>query len=89
MTPLPRAYNVGGDSDHPEFAAYVVRGIGLINDVKEIENIVVKNINGTPILVKNLADVHESSLPRLGQVGRMEEDDVVQGIIVIGRGKPR
>ena len=27
-------------------------------------NIVVKNINGTPILVKNLADVHESCLPR-------------------------
>ena len=67
--------------------AYVVRGIGLINDVKEIENIVVKNINGTPILVKNLANVHESSLPRLGQVGRMEEDDVVQGIIVMRKGE--
>lgn len=67
--------------------AYVVRGIGLINDVKEIENIVVKNINGTPILVKHLATVHESSLPRLGQVGRMEEDDVVQGIVVMRKGE--
>lgn len=37
--------------------AYVVRGIGLINDLEELRNIVVKNINGTPILVKNLADV--------------------------------
>lgn len=32
--------------------AYVVRGIGLINDLEELRNIVVKNINGTPILVK-------------------------------------
>ena len=79
--------NVGGDVITRSSQAYVVRGIGLINDVKEIENIVVKNINGTPILVKNLADVHESSLPRLGQVGRMEEDDVVQGIVVMRKGE--
>lgn len=73
--------NVGGDVITKSSQAYVVRGIGLINDVKEIENIVVKNINGTPILVKHLATVHESSLPRLGQVGRMEEDDVVQDLM--------
>ena len=79
--------NVGGDMITKSSQAYVVRGIGLINDVKEIENIVVKNINGTPILVKHLATVHESSLPRLGQVGRMEEDDVVQGIVVMRKGE--
>ena len=79
--------NVGGDVIMKSSQAYVVRGIGLINDIKEIENIVVKNINGTPILVKNLADVHESCLPRLGQVGRMEEDDVVQGIVVMRKGE--
>ena len=80
-------FNVGGDVITKSSQAYVVRGIGLINDVKEIENIVVKNINGTPILVKHLATVHESSLPRLGQVGRMEEDDVVQGIVVMRKGE--
>lgn len=79
--------NVGGDVITKSSQAYVVQGIGLINDVKEIENIVVKNINGTPILVKHLATVHESSLPRLGQVGRMEEDDVVQGIVVMRKGE--
>ena len=79
--------NVGGDVITKSSQAYVVRGIGLINDVKEIENIVVKNINGTPILVKHLATVRESSLPRLGQVGRMEEDDVVQGIVVMRKGE--
>ncbi len=79
--------NVGGDVITKSSQAYVVRGIGLINDVEEIGNIVVKNINGTPILVKHLADVHESCLPRLGQVGRMEEDDVVQGIVVMRKGE--
>ncbi|WFE83833.1 efflux RND transporter permease subunit [Parabacteroides chongii] len=79
--------NVGGDVITKSSQAYVVRGIGLINDTKEIENIVVKNINGTPILVKHLASVHESSLPRLGQVGRMDEDDVVQGIVVMRKGE--
>lgn len=79
--------NVGGDVITKSSQAYVVRGIGLINDTKEIENIVVKNMNGTPILVKHLADVHESNLPRLGQVGRMEEDDVVQGIVVMRKGE--
>lgn len=79
--------NVGGDIITKSSQAYVVRGIGLINDVEEIGNIVVKNINGTPILVKHLADVHESCLPRLGQVGRMDENDVVQGIIVMRKGE--
>ena len=58
----------------------MVRGIGLINDLDELRNIVVKNINGTPILVKNLADVHESCLPRLGQVGRMDENMLYRGL---------
>ena len=53
--------NVGGDVITKSSQAYVVRGIGLINDIDEIRNIVVKNIKGTPILVKNLAKVHESS----------------------------
>ena len=79
--------NVGGDVITKSSQAYVVRGIGLINDLEELRNIVVKNINGTPILVKNLADVHESCLPRLGQVGRMDEDDVVQGIVVMRKGE--
>lgn len=79
--------NVGGDVITKSSQAYVVRGIGLINNIEEIGNIVVKNINGTPILVKNLADVHESCLPRLGQVGRGNEDDVVEGIVIMRKGE--
>ena len=79
--------NVGGDVITKSSQAYVVRGIGLINDMEELRNIVVKNIDGTPVLVRHLAEVHESCLPRLGQVGRMDEDDVVQGIVVMRKGE--
>lgn len=79
--------NVGGDVITKSSQAYVVRGIGLINDMEELRNIVVKNIHGTPVLVKHLAEVHEVCLPRLGQVGRMAEDDVVQGIVIMRKGE--
>jgi len=79
--------NVGGDIIVENAQAYVVRGIGLLNNMEEIGNIIVENIDGTPILVKDVADVIESSLPRLGQVGRELENDVVQGIIVMRKGE--
>ena len=79
--------NVGGDVIEKCQQSYVVRGIGLINNAEEIGNIVVKNVGGTPILVRNLAKVQESCLPRLGQVGRGEENDVVEGIVVMRKGE--
>jgi cobalt-zinc-cadmium resistance protein CzcA len=79
--------NVGGDVIQRSSQAYVVRGIGLINNVREIGDIVVKNIGGTPILVRNLATVHESCQPRLGQVGRGKDDDVVEGMVIMRKGE--
>ncbi|OQP54306.1 cation transporter [Niastella yeongjuensis] len=79
--------NVGGDVIVDNSQSYVVRGIGLINNVDEIGNIIVDNINGTPILVKDVADVQISALPRLGQVGRDKQNDVVEGIIVMRKGE--
>jgi cobalt-zinc-cadmium resistance protein CzcA len=79
--------NVGGDVIVDNSQAYVVRGIGLINNLDEIGNIIVDNINGTPILVKDVADVNVSALPRLGQVGRDKQNDVVEGIIVMRKGE--
>jgi len=79
--------NVGGDVIVDNSQAYVVRGIGLINNAEEIGNIIVDNINGTPILVKDVADFGVSSLPRLGQVGRDRQNDAVEGIIVMRKGE--
>ena len=79
--------NVGGDVIVDNSQAYVVRGIGLLNNIEEINNIIVDNINGTPILVKDVAEVNNSNLPRLGQVGRDLQNDVVEGIIVMRKGE--
>ncbi|GAA4335668.1 CusA/CzcA family heavy metal efflux RND transporter [Mucilaginibacter gynuensis] len=79
--------NVGGDVIEKNDQAFVVRGIGLINNISEIENIIIKNINGVPILTRNVADIKESGLPRLGQVGRDKNNDVVEGIVVMRKGE--
>jgi len=79
--------NVGGDVIVENAQAYVVRGIGLLNNVSEIGNIIVTNVNGTPILVKDVAEVVVAGLPRLGQVGRDLQSDVVEGIIVMRKGE--
>ena len=79
--------NVGGDVIEKNGQAYVVRGIGLLNKISDIENIIIENIEGTPILIKNVANVIEGSLPRVGQVGLNHNDDVVEGIIVMRKGE--
>jgi cobalt-zinc-cadmium resistance protein CzcA len=78
--------NVGGDVINQSGQAYVVRGIGLLNDIGEIKNIVINNIKGTPIFVKTIAEVTESALPRLGQVGLDKDPDVVEGIVDMRKG---
>ncbi len=79
--------NVGGDVIEKNGQAYVVRGVGLLKSIGDIENIIVDNANGNPILVKNLAHVYESALPRVGQTGLGKNDDVVEGIVVMRKGE--
>ena len=78
--------NVGGNVIEKAEQNFVVRGIGLLENIHEIENIIVTNINGTPILVRNLADVQESFRPRLGQVGKGTNDDAVEAIVLQRKG---
>ncbi len=79
--------NVGGDVIEKNGQAYVVRGIGLLGKIEDIENIIVENIGGNPVLVKNLAEVVESDAPRVGQVGMNDKDDMVEGIVVMRKGE--
>ena len=75
--------NVGGDVIEKSSQAFVVRGIGLINNMDDINNIVIKNSNGTSVLVKNVAEVKESHQPRLGMAARGHDPDVVEGIVLM------
>jgi cobalt-zinc-cadmium resistance protein CzcA len=79
--------NVGGDVIERNGQAYVVRGIGVLNDTTEIENIMITKTAGLPVLVKNVALVKESGLPRQGMVSRDKQADVVEGIIVMRKGE--
>ena len=79
--------DVGGDVINKNGQAYVVRGLGLLQSIRDIDNIIVKYANGNPILVKHVAKVAESSLPRVGQSGLNGNDDVVEGIIVMRKGE--
>lgn len=79
--------NVGGDVIEKNGQAYVVRGVGLLGSIADIENIIVDEAGDNPVLVKNLADVFESSMPRVGQVGLNDNDDVVEGIVVMRKGE--
>jgi cobalt-zinc-cadmium resistance protein CzcA len=75
--------NVGGDVIEKNGQAFVVRGIGLLNSAADIGNIIIEERHGVPVLVKNVASVHEGDLPRVGQVGLDSNDDVVEGIVVM------
>lgn len=80
--------NVGGDVIEKNGQAYVVRGIGLLKNVDDINNIIITNINGVPVLVKNVASVAETGKPRLGQVSRdLNQPDVIEGVIVMRKGE--
>ncbi len=91
--------NIGGDIIKKNSQAYVVRGIGLLNDINEIKNIFVENNNGVPVLVKDIADVEISNMPRLGEVGRTDaidtsghrkltdNPDAVEAIVLMRKGE--
>jgi cobalt-zinc-cadmium resistance protein CzcA len=79
--------NVGGDVIEKNNQAYVVRGLGVLSKMSDIENVIIDYRNNLPIYVKNIASVYESALPRMGQVGRDSIDNCVEGIIVMRKGE--
>lgn len=83
--------NVGGDVIEKNDQAFVVRGLGLLDNKDDIRNIIIKNEGDNPILVKNVAEVVETSMPRVGQAGlqnKKENDpDIVEGIVVMRKGE--
>jgi cobalt-zinc-cadmium resistance protein CzcA len=79
--------NIGADVVEIAPQSFLVRGIGLVKNIEDIKRITIKTVNGTPILIRNVADVVESSRPRMGKVGRDEQKDVVEGIVLLRRGE--
>ena len=78
--------NVGGQRLVMGEQAYTVRGIGLLRDVHDIENVVIAEQKGIPVRVKDVADVNLGYAPRLGIVGHDDDPDIVQGVVLMRYG---
>ncbi|MDD5034459.1 MAG: CusA/CzcA family heavy metal efflux RND transporter [Methylococcaceae bacterium] len=79
--------NIGGGYIEHGYEALVVRGAGLLKSAAEIGDIVVVSRNGTPVLVKNVADIAIGPQPRNGIVGFNQMDDVVEGVVLLVKGR--
>lgn len=79
--------NVGGDVIKQGNQSLVVRGIGLLTRPEDVAGIIIDNVNGVPIKVRDVAAVREGFQPRLGIVGRDRQDDVVECIVVMRKGE--
>jgi heavy metal efflux system protein len=88
--------NVGGREITVGQQSINIRGIGLMDSggtedltkgfkVSDIENVVLSQTNGTPVLVKDVARCYVGHMPRLGVVGRDHNDDAIESIVVMGR----
>ena len=77
--------NVGGRSVSVGDQSINIRGVGLIASLADIEKIVLTQVNGIPISVRDVAKVSEGYVPRLGEAGRDDQKDIVTGIIIMNR----
>ncbi len=66
---------------------YYVRGIGRMTTLDDIGNVVVAVHNGTPVLVKDVGRVVIGIAPRLGEFGFQNQDDAVEGVVLLRTGE--
>jgi cobalt-zinc-cadmium resistance protein CzcA len=78
--------NTGGAYIERNPSAYFIRGIGLISSLDDIGKIVVKNTNGVPVLVRDVASAQFGHAARYGAMTRNGEGEVVGGIVMMLKG---
>jgi heavy metal efflux system protein len=83
--------NAGGGFYSQGGQFYYVRGIGQVQSLDDIGNIIVASSKGTPIRIKDVGEVTTGHAPRLGQFGYQthtsNNDDAVEGVILMRRGE--
>ncbi|NHA05597.1 CusA/CzcA family heavy metal efflux RND transporter [Mucilaginibacter sp. HC2] len=77
--------NTGGAYIDKSPNAYFIRGIGLVNSLEDVRNIVVKN-TGTPVLVKDVANVRIGNAIRYGAATFNGKEEAVVGIVLLLKG---
>jgi cobalt-zinc-cadmium resistance protein CzcA len=79
--------NAGGGFYSQGGQFYYVRGLGRLRTLEDIGDVVVGVHNGIPILVKDVGQVVIGHAPRLGQFGYMDQDDAVEGVVLMRTGE--
>ncbi|HTT82205.1 MAG TPA: CusA/CzcA family heavy metal efflux RND transporter [Rhizomicrobium sp.] len=79
--------NVGGQTVNIGPQAAIVRGVGLIESMDQLRNTVLAANNGSPVLLSDVAQVKVGNEPRLGIAGQDNDNDIVQGIVLMHRGE--
>ncbi|WP_426435007.1 efflux RND transporter permease subunit [Bradyrhizobium genosp. P] len=79
--------NVGGNTVNIGSQSAVVRGVGLIRSIDDLANTMISQSGGNPVLVKDVGTVTVGEKPRLGIAGIDNDDDIVQGIVLMRRGE--
>lgn len=79
--------NTGGSYIEQQSNAYFIRGLGQVKNLDDIRKIVVKSVNGTPILIRDVATVQFGSATRYGAVTRNGEGEVVAGVTLMLKGE--
>src|SRR5262249_10448012 len=79
--------NAGGSVLNRGELGYVVRGIGMVQTLEDMANIVVTQRNGTPIFVRDLGKLKLSNQERHGLLGKDDRNDAVEGTVLLLRGE--
>jgi len=79
--------NTGGSYIDKGPNIYFIRGEGLIQNLGDINNIVVKNNTGVPILIKDIAEVKFGFAPRYGAMTRNGKGEIVGGVVLMQKGE--
>jgi len=88
FTALQRANgNAGGGAITQGRQQFLVRSLGSFRTSADIERVVIAENNGTPVLVRDVAEVRVGSFPPQGLVGQDDADDIVNGIVVMRKGE--
>lgn len=78
--------NTGGSYIERSHTSYFIRGEGLVKSLSDIERIVVKNVNGIPLLIRDIGTVGYGYAPRYGAVTANGEGEVVGGQVLMLKG---
>ena len=79
--------DVGGSKFEQADIGFIIRGLGFIKDLKQIEEISVGSLNGVPIRIKDIGSVQMGGELRLGIIEENGEGEKVGGIVVMRYGE--